>query len=766
MRYTNTDAMSQRSLSSSSTYSSNSSSTGNNSFGPSQFTLTQVLSNPKMLHEFEFFLRQSWSHESLLFIEAMTQLRHETETKTVENSLHRIYKTFLAPGSPFELNVTTQDQVREDIRSLQWAIVDRVDAVAILEETEIQVLDMLNTKLFEFLQFMDIPTKQANLNHVQNYQVRVVIVGGGFTGFTVASILDQMPRFYVTLIDTKDSFEYTPGIVKKIVNPEQSSSLRVRHDAYVKNGRVIIGYAEHLSNKGKTISVNNEIVEFDYLVVATGSAYSSQLKSTDTSSLYRMTGLEESYFELLKAHKVLIIGGGLVGCELASEISQHQFPGPHPNKKITLVDSHPNVVNRSDAHQQNMALKYLQNLGVEVVCNERILDFDTSNQKSYLGSSGRVYSGYDKVFIATGTRPNSTLFGSATDDHSLDSCIDAWGRIKVKPTLQIDHYKYDHIFAGGDVTNVVEEKTGYAATISGVCIARNICRLVKGKTPLKQGTKGTLPAPLKPLHGMLENGGIGKQNLNALKKRFSFLNPSWAALKYFDEQQFLKIVQGQGTIHSSQVLGRLPRKLDLPSKSTSLLQHARAMSTNSSVSSKASRQTHSASTISNLSRGNGQTNINIQADMPTTNTIPVRSVSKHSLMKNRAAIQQRRHHEQTHSFSSSAGTSIEEESERAVREFSFEKFTYGDEDIQLFSPTYHPVKNISSPLPHVVSQKNQILPEAASYGKGFSLSPRPAARRRASLTTSFDRFSIHDSKSQPNIKLTRSASFSSITKTA
>ena len=55
----------------------------------------------------------------------------------------RIYKTFLAPGSPFELNVTTQDQVRENIRSLQWAIVDRVDAVAILEETEVQVLDML-----------------------------------------------------------------------------------------------------------------------------------------------------------------------------------------------------------------------------------------------------------------------------------------------------------------------------------------------------------------------------------------------------------------------------------------------------------------------------------------------------------------------------------------------------------------------------------------------------------------------------------------------
>lgn len=42
-----------------------------------------------------------------------------------------------------ELNVTTQEKVRQDIQALQWAIVDRIDAVTILEETETQVLDML-----------------------------------------------------------------------------------------------------------------------------------------------------------------------------------------------------------------------------------------------------------------------------------------------------------------------------------------------------------------------------------------------------------------------------------------------------------------------------------------------------------------------------------------------------------------------------------------------------------------------------------------------
>lgn len=153
-------------------------------------------------------------------------------------------------------------------------------------------------------------------------------------------------------------------------------------------------------------------------------------------------------------------------------------------------------------------------MGVTVICNERIIDFDVATTNNiYIGSSGKLYHGFDKVFLTTGTLPNSSLFSTSP---SLSVCIDNWGRIQVKPTLQVDHWEFQHIFAGGDVTNVVEEKTGYAATISGVCIARNICRMVKGKEPLKQGTKGTLAAPSKPLHGIASHGGIGKRKYKSI----------------------------------------------------------------------------------------------------------------------------------------------------------------------------------------------------------------------------------------------------------
>ncbi|KAG1057692.1 hypothetical protein G6F43_000473 [Rhizopus delemar] len=706
----------------------------------SSYTLHQVLSNPKLLCSFEAFLRQTWSHENLLFIEALSQLKHEDDSKAAEASLHRIYKTFLAKGSPLELNVTTQDKVRQDIQAVQWAIVDKVDAVTILEETEAQVLDMLKQKLADFTQTIDVPISNISPTLIKNNQIRVVIVGGGFTGFTVASILDQMPRFYVTLIDTKDSFEYTPGIVKKIVNPDQTSSLRVRHDAYVRNGRVMIGYAEEIQDNGKSIMVNNELISFDYLVVATGSSYSSQLKSSDTSSLYRMSGLEETYLELLKARRVLIIGGGLVGCELASEISQHQFPGAYPKKHVTLIDSHPNVVNRSDTRQQNMAHKYLEELGVEIVCNEKIIDFDSTGENSYLGSSGRTYSNYDKVFFATGTRPNAGLFTNSTTDSSLDDCIDAWGRIRVKPTLQIDHWRYDHIFAGGDVTNVVEEKTGYAATISGVCIARNICRLVKGKAPLKQGSKGTLPAPGRPLHGILEHGGIGKQNLNTIKKKFSFLNPSWAALKYFDEQQFLRIVQGQGSIHSSQVLGRFPRKLDLPGGSTRL--HRQFTGSRSYSNLSKTLCSHATTTLSRQSSNSSRPHRD-QTSLKSTSWISRRTTSESTLRSSSGS-------RPVSPTGSLVPVQEDEKTMQSLEGILYEHFTYGGEVIKLFDEEEIP----SSPRPSASSPvKREPL---MVYNQGFQLSP-PPPKRRASLTSSLKSLSFCNEHS-----LSKSSSFSSI----
>ncbi|CDH51427.1 pyridine nucleotidedisulfide oxidoreductasedomain containing protein [Lichtheimia corymbifera JMRC:FSU:9682] len=525
--------------------------------------MQSLLSDPKLLQEFKTFLDEH-SHgdelkNDLIFVEAMTQLHHESDSKKIESLMHRIYKTFLAPDATLPLtHVSTGKQVKRDLRSLAWSILGQEDVTDVLKDTEDQVETKMMHMIKEFEQYKGMNIRQSlePTEELQPYKVRVVIVGGGFTGFTVASILDRMPLFHVTLIDTKACFEYTPGIVKRIVHPEdnESDALRVRHDSYVRNGRVIIGYAEGICNNATSIRVNGEKIFFEYLLIATGSSYTSDLKSTDPSYIYRLSGLHQVSHDLAKAKRVLIVGGGLVGCELAIEIAE-----TWPEKHITLVESHPILVHRAKQPQQDKVRSFLSDeLGVEVVCDERITDV---GEGEYMGTSGRIYKDYDKVFMATGTRPQGRLLLSGSSN--LDSCVDSYGRIMVKPTLQIDHPEYTHIFAGGDVTNVKEEKTGYAATLAGVCIARNICRMCKGKKPLHQGAKGTLPAPDQPLSSLLVDMNENhrrRKNMDKIKKYLGFLNPTWAALKCYDEQEYLQMVQGESS-PMTQPFGRLPRTL-------------------------------------------------------------------------------------------------------------------------------------------------------------------------------------------------------------
>ncbi|KAG0767914.1 hypothetical protein G6F57_001672 [Rhizopus arrhizus] len=495
----------------------------------SNITLYDALKDPTLLHSFEFYLKKHWSQEYLMFIKAVNQLRHEAgQLKDIEDMLLRIYHNFIETDSPMELNVTTKKEVEDKLNSLQWAVISREDAIDILNSTEQEVLASLHIKFSEFL------------------------------GTSLAAVSSQQSKIY----EEPNSFEYTPGIVSKIVNPERSTSLRFTHESYVNNGKVIIGYAKDITDDAKCVKVNNEKVSFDYLVLCTGTSYANQLKSTDSSSMYRTANLKKMSQDISHAKKVLIVGAGLVGCELAAAIRQKSLSRSSLDTKVVLVDSLSEVLHRFPKKQRQRAHNFLTNIGVEIILNERITAINTEdNDETYYGSSGRVYSRKDfVVLLATGVKVNTDIIFNSTNESCLDICLDSHGYIRVKPTLQIEHWKYNHIFAGGDITNVVEEKTAYAATIAGVCIARNICRLEKGKKPLDQGTKGLIAPPAKPLHGITSQGGIGKKSLNSLERHLSFLNPTWEALKYFNEKQYFKIVRSK----KLNIIGRTPKTLEAP----------------------------------------------------------------------------------------------------------------------------------------------------------------------------------------------------------
>ena len=60
---------------------------------------------------------------------------------------------------------------------------------------------------------------------------KIVVIGGGFAGSYIARELQK--DFNVVLIDRKDYFEFTPGILRCLVEPEHLKNIKKIYHFYI-----------------------------------------------------------------------------------------------------------------------------------------------------------------------------------------------------------------------------------------------------------------------------------------------------------------------------------------------------------------------------------------------------------------------------------------------------------------------------------------------------------------------------------------------------
>ena len=102
----------------------------------------------------------------------------------------------------------------------------------------------------------------------------LVIIGGGFTGTLVARNLEK--RFKVILIDGKDYFEFVPGVLRTIVNPNNHKNIEVMHKELLKKAQIIQDKVTSLNKD--YVMIGKQRINFDYLLISTGSSYNIPIK--------------------------------------------------------------------------------------------------------------------------------------------------------------------------------------------------------------------------------------------------------------------------------------------------------------------------------------------------------------------------------------------------------------------------------------------------------------------------------------------------------
>ncbi len=306
-------------------------------------------------------------------------------------------------------------------------------------------------------------------------KARIVIIGGGFGGIQVAKALKNKD-VQVVIVDKNNYHTFQP-----LMYQVATSSLEAESIAYPirkifnssKNFFFRLGEVTNVDIEKKLIEFGNDTLLYDYLVIASGAKtnfynnegliISAMTMKSILESLDLRTMLLQNFERALLINNerkkqgmlnVVIAGAGPTGVELAGalgELKRSVFPKDYPEldlKKmnIYLVQSGDRVLPMLSPKLSEKAKKYLENIGVTVVLNTKVLDF--------FGDYVQTSTGEDiiaKTLIWTAGVKGNPIKGLPAE------AINKSGRIEVDEFNQVKGLK--DIFAIGDVACM--ESVGY-----------------------------------------------------------------------------------------------------------------------------------------------------------------------------------------------------------------------------------------------------------------------------------------------------------------
>jgi len=333
--------------------------------------------------------------------------------------------------------------------------------------------------------------------------MNVVVVGGGFCGSFIAKRLQDSPKIKTTLIDKHPFFEYKPNLHQILTRKKGLSNIQIPYTSFLHSTRILTEPVLHITET--LVMTENQTIPYDYLVITSGIDYPILLNnSNDIYVLQEGETVNTLSKKLREVEKVLIVGGGIIGCEIAGELafSSHQF-------KVTLVHSKDRLMERNSRKASDYAFSILKNAGCTIIRNEKIIK---KENHTYTTNKNRNIPA-DICIWCTGIKPNPSFMYDFPDD-----CFTEDRFLQVNTYLQLKNYH--HIFVGGDLASIPEEKTARKAEFHAHIIETNIKRSIQKKPLLAYHSKPTpMIISLGSRHGIIQlNKAItGVLPANAIK---------------------------------------------------------------------------------------------------------------------------------------------------------------------------------------------------------------------------------------------------------
>jgi NADH dehydrogenase len=348
------------------------------------------------------------------------------------------------------------------------------------------------------------------------YQNRIVIVGGGFGGLTLAQSL-RNSSCDVVLIDRYNHHLFQPLLYQVATAALSAADIAAplreifKHDPHI---NVMMGDVVDIDTTHQNVILGNgEKIHYAKLVLAVGAKHSyfgkddwekhapglKTLKDALTIREKILCSFEkaeriDSFQEAAKYLNFVVIGGGPTGVEMAGAIAEiasstlyENFRRIKPEKsQIYLIEGLPRILPVYPESLSNRAKKDLERLGVQVINGKMVTAVTEEGvqlQDTFIPCKNIIW--------AAGNQASPLL-------KSLNAPLDRAGRLLVEPDLSVP--KHPNIFVIGDAASCIGKDGKPLPGIAPVAMqqARYLGKLFKKsrlkdkKPPFKYFDKGSM----------------------------------------------------------------------------------------------------------------------------------------------------------------------------------------------------------------------------------------------------------------------------------
>lgn len=235
-----------------------------------------------------------------------------------------------------------------------------------------------------------------------NNKKKVAIIGGGVAAVEAARVA-SLRGHQVTIYEAND---YIGGQVKLAAAPPHKENLEPMLDYF----------ETILPALGVTVKLNSPVtaedmkhVQADVVICATGPrAVTLPLPGIDGSNVMNA---KEALKGASVGQRVVIIGGGVVGCETAEYLVNQ-------GKQVTIIEAAGVLAEKMVMTNRTILLGHLMLSGVTCMCNTRCLEIGEASVKVLDEAQQTQEIPADTVLLSVGERPNTALYEALRDQFS------------------------------------------------------------------------------------------------------------------------------------------------------------------------------------------------------------------------------------------------------------------------------------------------------------------------------------------------------------